>query len=82
MCMVVISVVYGFDFAFSPDISAFKNFAHSNQGDNQVNIEYGLFVFRDLNMTIIAYSKSANVTSLAIFKVTFSTPPPLDVNKW
>ena len=38
-----------------------------------MNIEYGAVIFRDLNMTIIAYSKSVNVTSLAIFKVTFST---------
>ena len=38
-----------------------------------MNIEYGAFIFRDLNMTIITYSKSVNVTSLAIFKVIFST---------
>ena len=62
-----------------PDISAFKNIVYSNQGGNQVNIEYGAVIFRDLNMTTIAYSKSANVTSLAIFKVTFSNPPPIDM---
>ena len=44
---------------FLADITAFKNFAYSNQGGNQVNIEYGAVIFKGLTMTIIPHSKSA-----------------------
>ena len=42
------------------DITAFTNVAYSNQGGNQVNIEYGAFLFKGLNMTIVSYSTSVN----------------------
>ena len=57
----VITQIKAFDEGIShADTSAFTNAAYSIQGDNQVNIEYGTIIFKDLNMTIVPYSKSGN----------------------
>ena len=37
-----------------------------------MNIEYGVVIFRGLNMTTNPYSKSVNKNSLDIFKVAFN----------